>query len=216
MPAFRHNPTGLCFMMPFKNGFSLFKNAKDKEGKNLFSFSWGNYLPDRRPFDGMLVRDPVERFISGFRNKVRYHSRPWAEAASKWACMMAGVPVDDIRMIQVSDLLAAIEKLVKRGRSDAGWDFHFLPQVWQGNFDYIEQLYDIRYDHDLLDLLGVDYSCKANRTDHFPLEVSNEEREWIASLYAMDVEFYNRYREFREKRRSERFVIESILQPYLF
>ncbi len=195
-------------MMPFKNGFSLFKGAKNREGKNLFSFNWGNYLPNHRPFDGMMVRDPVERFISCFRNKVRYHPRPKDEAASKWACGMTGFLVEEIRTIRISDLLPAIERLVQRGRSSAGWDFHFLPQVWHGNFEYIEQLYDIRHDLDFLDLLGVDHSRKDNRTDHLPLEVTSEEREWIADLYAMDAVLYNRYKEFREKRKREGFVIK--------
>lgn len=209
MPTFIHNPTGLRFAVPPKNGFTLFESSKKANGDWLFSQDSDHHFPMLCDFDAMLVRDPVERFISAFRNKVRY--KTWNEWCTKWVCSLTGVSLSQAQYIRIGDLLPKIEKLIKRGRSYSGWDFHFLPQVWQGELERIEQLYDIRHDRDLLDFLGVDYSRKENRTDHLSLEVTNEEKEWIATLYSMDGEFYERYRQFRKKRKKEGFVIKQIL-----
>ncbi len=211
MPAFIHNSTDLRFAVPPKNGFSLFESAKKPNGDWLFSLDKNHHFPMLCDFDAMLVRDPVERFISAFRNKVRF--KTWNEWCTQWACAMTGVPLSESATIRISDLLPVIERLVKRGRSYAGWDFHFLPQMWQGELDRIEQLYDIRHDLDLLDFLGVDYSRKENRTDHLYLEVTDEEKAWISSLYAMDGELYDRYREFREQRKREGFIIRKVHSP---
>lgn len=198
MAIFTHLQSGMTLAVPPKNGYTLFKYATGPDGRNLFRYNNHSYKPYAGRADAMMVRDPVERFASAYRNKVKYHRK--GEYAPSWAARLTGTPSAHAAQITVGRLLDCIEELAMRGRGTEGWEVHFEPQAWQYDVMLMPRFYDIRYDLDLLVHLGIDPSRRHNRTDHLACEITDGERERIRAIYAMDEELYERYLAFRAER----------------
>lgn len=197
MAIFTHLDSGLTLAVPPKNGYTLFKYATGPGG-GLFRFNNHGYRPYDGPADAMMVRDPLERFASAFRNKVKYHIK--GEYAPGWAARLTGSDPGHVDKISVGMMLDAIEGLMVQGRGAEQWEVHFQPQAWQYDAGLMPRFYDIRYDTDLLVHLGINPGERSNRTDHLPLDITRAERERIRELYWMDGELYERYLEFRSER----------------
>lgn len=156
-----------------------------------------------------MVRDPVQRIISGWRSRIILDNG-LVKKATTWLSRMKGIGINEMDQVKLSDILDAVEISIQQPdcRECPVLDSHFSPQVFHLD-ELPERFYDLRYDHDFIEYLGLDITRRENQTDHkFPKYIpSDDEMSRIKSLYAEDFVLYERYLQFR----AERLARNSIL-----
>lgn len=204
-----------------KCGWTLFW-AHYQLPKSKFVHITNNSFPARKvKMDAFFIRDPIERIISGFKNK--YRDNPDKDRWTRdWLIKVMNLPNKrEIANVSFDQFLDKLEEFVLRGKEDFKTEFfrngpsnyfdtHFCPMSYQLRFFPQEDklFFDIRKDLDYLDYLGIDYTRRENSSHYVPFKATSKQRERIAGIYKEDVILYDNY----EKSRINRPPIEELFK----
>ncbi len=149
---------------------------------NQHHFNTGRLPMVPHPLRVGIVRDPVERFVSGYRNRVLFHG--------------AGGGAEALPTLETF-----IERIDELEATDPDIQQHFRPQ-WHflgSDVHWFTHLYPLGRINDLRQLLqrlhGVELPALRLQVSEGtpPVAVSAEARAWIQQRYAIDSELFGRF-----------------------
>lgn len=199
-----------CAVFP-KCGWSLFWSNSNLPTSPLFRVRNDKYPISKVNIDAFLIRHPVERLISGFKNKVLQNSKK-DSFTEKWFIDTFKVDREEVPNISFDTFLDKLEELIPLHKEDMETCFfrwnvlntHFAPMTYQLRFFPQEAkfFFDIRKDLDFLDYLNINYLIRPNSTQEIPFYATNEQVARIEKLYEDDMILYEDYEKWRINRPS--------------
>jgi len=156
------------------------KRTKNPEWPHVPPYITSSFRRESADFKFCLVRDPVERFVSGYSNKVLHHKA--------------------IPFVEFEDFINNFDYLYGRYGVIR---HHFLPQIhFIGNDpDYYDEIYNIKNIDSLLkklkSFLNIEsiksYKLQTGGSDKKPVPTP-EQTQWIKDRYKKDYEFLEKLR----------------------
>lgn len=207
-----------CVVFP-KCGWTLFHTHCRGKQANFIYVNSNQFPAQKVHIDAFFIRHPVDRIISGFKNK--YLDNPDKDIWTRdWLIKIMNLQTkEQIKNISFDQFLDRLQELVFFGQNDFKtvffrgdapdnyWDTHFCPLSYQLRFFPQKEMnfFDIRKDLDYLDYLGINYSIKHNSSSHIAFEATPEQKKRIEEIYKDDMILYKKY----EKDRANRQIISS-------
>jgi Sulfotransferase family len=191
---FLSKETGECVLAIYKCGWSLMRRSVSSDNQPVMEKLEGCnfYTHD------ILVRDPVERFISFYKDKV---VRGGDHECLQSLCKNFSRSPEDVRRMSIDEILDEVKEKLPALNSSACNEIlnnHLAPQQYiintYGLHDENTKLRDIRYDIEWLKSLGINPQNFYNNTSNVLCYVTKRERQRIASVYKDDVILYEKYK----------------------
>lgn len=190
--------TGEYVLAIHKCGWTLMKRSVSSDNQPVME----ELVGDDFYVHNILVRDPVERFISCYKDKV---VRGGDYECLQSLCKNFNMPfVEEVRRMSIDEILDEVEDKLPKLRPTT-WEehnrilnSHFTPQQYiidtYGLHDENTKLRDIRYDIEWLKSLGINPQNFYNNTSNVLCYVTKRERQRKASVYKDDVILYEKYK----------------------
>lgn len=197
-----------CVVFP-KCGWTLFYahcNSKEPRFRLLTN---NNFPVSKVNIDAFFIRNPIDRIISGFKNK--YLDNPDKDIYTRdWLIKILNLKSkEEIPKVSFDQFLDKLEELVNKAKQDKKTEFfnssrtyfdvHFCPFYLQlKQFPQKQKKFlDIRKDLDYLEYLGIDYNIIKNSSGHVPFQATTEQKERIEEIYKEDMIIYENYEKNR-------------------